>query len=242
MIDLKRELARGGVAGLFKKVGLLPRCIEWGRDYGADFRGAWDALPHPELLTYLAIALGVEVEEVVEASSGCVRLVMAEFDHPPNPMADTILRTVERALKDPERAQWGLQFGAAQDGAQWMSGAQERGESPEDILVVSAATNLTQAGMVITCPCGQLHAEKLDRAVDACLQMVSTARIAHAEAVGSIERNGSMKTIEGWARKRTADDLRDQLPFEMVVAPKMVSVPGVTPAGDLVWSQRRGQA
>lgn len=241
MIDIKRELARGGVAGLFKKAGLLPRCVEWSRGFGANFRGAWDALPHPEVLTYLAMALGVKPESVVEASAGCVRLVMGEFDHRPNPAADAILHTVERAMADAERAEYRPLLSAAQAGSRYMAGAQERGERSEDILAVAAATNLAQAGMVIVCPCGQLHGDDMDRAVDACLQMVTNARIAHAVDDGMMS-TWSMEAKEEWARECTADVLRSQLPFEMVTAPKLVSVPGVTPAGKLVWSQRRGQA
>ena len=241
-IDIKRELARGGVAGLFKKVGLLPRCIEWSRGFGANFRGAWEALPHPEVMTFLAIALGVKPESVVKASAGCVRLVMGEFDHRPSPVADAILHTVERSMADAARAPYQPLLSAAQEGSRYMRSAQEAGERSEDILAVAAATNLAQAGMVIACPCGQLHGDDLDRAVDACLQMVTNARIAHAEEMGWLAEYEGMEAKEKWARRLTADGLRSQLPFEMVTAPKLVSVPGVTPEGKLVWSQRRGQA
>ena len=241
MINIQRELTRGGVRGLFKKAGLLPRCQEWSRGFGANFRGAWDALPHPELLAYLAIALGVKAEEVVEASSGCVRIVMAGFGREPQPVACKILSTVEHAMADAVHAKYRPLIDAARDGGNWMRRARENVERPEDQLVVAAATNLAQAAMVITCPCGKLHGNDLSRAIEACLHMVTTARIVHAAAVGRIERNGSMKAKEDWSRKHTADAQRSKLPFEMVTAPERVSVPGVTPAGALVWSQR-GQA
>ena len=100
MINIQRELTRGGVRGVFKRAGLLPRCQEWSRGFGANFRGAWDAMPHPEVLAYLAIALGVKAEEVVEASSGCVRIVMAGFGREPQPVACKLLSTVEHAMAD----------------------------------------------------------------------------------------------------------------------------------------------
>lgn len=246
MIDIKRELTRGGVAGLFKKAGLLPRCIEWSRGFGANFRGAWEALPHPEVLTYLAIALGVNAEEVVEASSGCVRILMAEFGRDPHPMACKILSTVEHGMADVVHAEYRPLLDAAQAGGNWMRAVQrvevEPVPQPGDVLAVAAATNLAQAAMVLACPCGRLHANDLDRAIEASLRMVTTARIVHSQSVGRIESTSSLKAKEEWSRKHTANAFRSQMPFEMVTALKLVSVPGVTPAGELVWSQRRGQA
>lgn len=242
-INVERELRRGGVSGLFKKVGLLPRCQEWARGYGANLKGAWAAMPHPQILTYLALALGVPPEEVVEVGCGCVRMLMNDFGRPPQRAACAILDKVEAAVADAERAAYRPLYEATKRAGRWLHGADDRGEESGDILAVAAAANLAQAGALFACPCGQLHNDELDRAIDTALQMVTSARIAHALDIGRFPPDAELPEVEHWARAQTADAIRSQLPLELLTAPKLVSVPGVTPEGELVWSRRpRGQA
>ena len=245
MINVRKALAKGGVPELVRQCGMRPEAL---KGYGDTLEQVWANLDHPGVLTTLAIHTGVPQLTVVQAAHLAVSRLVAETGTEPKAVAQDCLKAVETVLAEPgEQPRFRMQelVEALKAAALWLATAKDRGESAAtwDALIVAASVALGQAAWAATCTCGHEHLQELERSVDGAMASCCAARLMNATSTGRIPKGTPDEAAFCWAANSSAGHVREVLPLELVTAPKMVTIPGVTLDGNLVWNKReRGQA
>jgi hypothetical protein len=247
MIDVKKELRTGGVAGLFRAMNLNELAVEeFAEGHGADLRAAWQAMGNPGLMACVAIECGVPHHDVVQALYQVQREALTELGCEPHRVTRKVLEAVDYSLQHLD----GVSFSALQmvvlEASKWLVQAKDKGElaEPWESLTVMSACGLAQATLVVACTCGGAdHVPQLYGIFEQWCFSVNYARILHAEQVGRIPKGGSDTAKAEWSAGHTSNMLRKQLPVELLTAPRMIEIPTVTPEGKIRRVKReRGQA
>lgn len=246
MINVKDELRRGGVAGLFQAIGMTEAGVEvFAASHGKDLRAAWASMGDPFVMAMVALGCGVSGVEVVEAFHGALRISLNERDGGPHRVASDVLTAVDVALGE-------LGDGSAMEEAlgrasKWMATAKDSGSSAKawDAYAVVGATNCARAAMIVGCPkCGgEDHRADLLKAILDINFAIGYGRILYSEDVGRIPKGGSDGAKKAWSDGYTAGHFRDQIPVEMLLTGPTLVIPTVTPEGEIRRVRRpRGQA
>ena len=247
MIDVKKELRKGGVAGLFRALKLNELAVEeFAEGHGADLGAAWRGMTNPGLMAGIAIECGVPHADVVQALYQVQRASLSGLGCEPHRVTRKILEAVDYALQHLEQVSFTALQAVVLEGGKWLTQAKDAGElaEPWESLTVMSACALAQATLVVACHCGGAdHVPQLHIIFEQWCFSVNYARILHAERVGRIPKGGSDTAKAEWSAGHTSNMLRKQLPVELLTAPRMIEIPTVTPEGQIRRVKReRGQA
>ncbi len=248
MIDVKRTLRRGGVAALVKECGGGAPDVLWGQRYGANLRKAWGEVENPRLTLDLMLAIGVEEDSILQGVQLAFRRLETETGERLPALASTAMQAAEGAAAEPDGDKtWGKLYSSLRDCTTWLREAGHLDDGNEldnwDGLVVASATSIAQATWAVICTCGMRHPVELQRSLEGALFTLTMARVVHGRKSGRLPAGTSETAAITWAAGLTAASVRELVPVELLMAPNMVTIPGVTQDGRLVWNQRkRGQA
>jgi hypothetical protein len=244
MIDVKQELRVGGVAGLYRKCEIGGPAVAEAGQYGSDLRRAWAENPYSGVMMEVALQAGVGREMLAWAAFSCVDRFVAEAGVEPHALVKKALQVSRAALEDRAAAKVETLNDSSRACAEWIHTAKDRGVVCEqwDLLLVICCGALTQAVGALVCKCPAPHALEFRNSLQGCLRYIVHAWIEQATAVGRVPAGTPSSAVVEWAAQQVANVIREQIPVELVLAPRL-QIPTVTLERGVVPPRReRGQA